>query len=342
VPARDAAVLGRAGAAGLVCLGKTHLSELAFSGLGFNPVTATAPCIHDPDRVAGGSSSGAAASVAFGLAAAAIGSDTGGSVRVPAAWNDLVGLKTGWGSLPMAGVVPLAPSFDTIGPLTRTVEDAALIWAALAGRHPPDLTGARLLGTRLLVLADLDTDAVADTPRRGFDRALGALAAAGARIERASLPEIGDVMALSGILYATEAYGTWRTPMEAQPELVFPMILQRFRGGRDRDGADYAAARAEMARLRDRFAAAVAGFDALLAPTVPVLPPFAEDLSDDAYYTQINLQALSHTRIGNLMAQTALTLPTGVAMTGIMLMAPHGAEARLLRLGAAAEAALAG
>jgi aspartyl-tRNA(Asn)/glutamyl-tRNA(Gln) amidotransferase subunit A len=342
VPARDAAVLGRAGAAGLVCLGKTHLSELAFSGLGFNPVTATAPCIHDPDRVAGGSSSGAAASVAFGLAAAAIGSDTGGSVRVPAAWNDLVGLKTGWGSLPMAGVVPLAPSFDTIGPLTRTVEDAALIWAALAGRHPPDLTGARLLGTRLLVLADLDTDAVADTPRRGFDRALGALAAAGARIERASLPEIADVMALSGILYATEAYGTWRTPMEAQPELVFPMILQRFRGGRDRDGADYAAARAEMARLRDRFAAAVAGFDALLAPTVPVLPPFAEDLADEEYYIRINLQALSHTRIGNLMAQTALTLPTGVAMTGIMLMAPHGAEARLLRLGAAAEAALAG
>ena len=106
-PGRDAAVLETATLQGLVCLGKTHMSELAFSGLGLNPVTATPPCLNDDKAVPGGSSSGAAASVAFGLAPAAIGSDTGGSVRIPAAWNDLVGLKTTAGSLSLAGTVPL-------------------------------------------------------------------------------------------------------------------------------------------------------------------------------------------------------------------------------------------
>ena len=136
VPERDAAVLATATRAGLVCLGKTHLTELAFSVLGLNPITATPPNINDPELAPGGSSSGAAASVAFGLAAAAIGSDTAGSVRVPAAWNDLVGLKTTHGALPLDGVVPLRPDFDTVGPLCRSVEDAALLLAALGGRTP--------------------------------------------------------------------------------------------------------------------------------------------------------------------------------------------------------------
>ena len=124
VPTQDATVLANATAAGLVCLGKTHMSELAFSGLGQNPSTATSPCINDNDAVAGGSSSGAAASVAFGLAAAGIGSDTGGSVRIPAVWNDLVGLKTTSGRLTLEGVVPLALKFDT-GSHSFTVKDTS-------------------------------------------------------------------------------------------------------------------------------------------------------------------------------------------------------------------------
>ncbi|MGA1684985.1 MAG: amidase, partial [Gemmobacter sp.] len=144
VPAADADVLAEATRAGLVCLGKTHMSELAFSGLGLNPVTATPPNVNDPARVPGGSSSGAAASVALGLAPAAIGSDTGGSVRIPAAWNDLVGLKTTEGRIGLGGVVPLAESFDTVGPLARSVEDCALILSALEGGRPADLRGATL------------------------------------------------------------------------------------------------------------------------------------------------------------------------------------------------------
>ena len=122
---------------GLICLGKTHMTELAFSGLGLNPMTATPPNVNDPALAPGGSSSGAAASVAFGLAAAGIGSDTGGSVRVPSVWNDLVGLKTTSGRLSLKGVVPLCARFDTVGPLCRTVEDAALLLAALEGTNPP-------------------------------------------------------------------------------------------------------------------------------------------------------------------------------------------------------------
>ena len=114
VPTTDAEVLRVATGMGLVCLGKTHMSEIAFSGLGYNPMTATPPCVNDPDAVPGGSSSGAAASVAFGLAAAAVGSDTGGSVRVPSVWNDLVGLKTTFGRLPVAGSVALCTEFDTV------------------------------------------------------------------------------------------------------------------------------------------------------------------------------------------------------------------------------------
>ena len=136
-PDRDAVVLQNATAAGLVCLGKTQMSELAFSGLGYNPITATPPSVNDPEAVAGGSSSGAAASVAFGLAAAGIGSDTGGSVRIPSVWNDLVGLKTTSGRLSLEGVVPLAASFDTVGPLCRSVEDAALLLSVLQGTNSP-------------------------------------------------------------------------------------------------------------------------------------------------------------------------------------------------------------
>ena len=122
------------------------MSELAFSGLGLNPVTATPACINDAAAVAGGSSSGAAASIACDLAAGAIGSDTGGSVRIPAAWNDLVGLKTTAGRVSVQGVVPLCATFDTVGPLSKTVEDAALLLAALEGRTPADLTASSLRG----------------------------------------------------------------------------------------------------------------------------------------------------------------------------------------------------
>ncbi len=342
VPDADAVVLRNATAMGTVCLGKTHMSELAFSGLGLNPITGTPPCVDDEDAVPGGSSSGAAASVAWGLAACGIGSDTGGSVRIPAAWNNLVGLKTTAGRLSLEGVVPLCLRFDTVGPLARSVEDAAHMLALLEGGTPADLRGASLKGRRFAELQNVAKDDLRDAPRKAFDDALDRLRDAGAEIVPLEVPELHDAMALSGILYTTEAYGLWKDVIEANPEAMYPEILERFRTGKDVSGPDYVAAWSKLKACRAAWDAATAGFDAVLAPTAPILPPNLERLlSDHDYYVTENLLALRNTRIGNLMGLTALTLPTGTAGCGLMMLGYPGSEEALLRLGSAAETALA-
>ena len=342
VPDRDATVLRHATAQGLVCLGKTHMTELAFSGLGLNPVTATPPNANDPDLAPGGSSSGAAVSVALGLAAAGIGSDTGGSIRLPSAWNDLVGLKPAHGALSLEGVVPLAASFDTVGPLCRTVEDAALLYAALGGGRPADLRGASLDGARFLALETVALENLEDAPRTGFETACQRLKDAGATIETGGIPAVTGALDLAPVLFAPEAYGTWQALIEANPGLMYPPVLDRFRSGRDVSGPDFVAAWQALDGYREDYRGAVAGYDAVLIPTCPILPPNRARLeADPAYFTERNLMTLRNTRIGNLMGQAGLTLPTGTPSTGIMLMGPAGTESRLLRLGHAAEACLA-
>lgn len=341
VPDADAEVLAAASAQGLVCLGKTHLSELAFSGLGLNPMTATPPCVNDPDAVSGGSSSGGAASVAFGLSAGAIGSDTGGSIRLPAAWNDLVGLKATSVALPMGGVVPLCPRFDTLGPLTRTVEDAALLFAAMGGRRT-DLSGATLQGTRLMVLETSALDDLEGPIGDTFDAAIRKLEAAGARIERHRVPAVAEAMPLSAILFAAEAYGVWRDTIEARPDLMFANVRERFRGGRDVLASDYIGAWRRLDELRADYLRETAGYDAVLLPTCPILPPARARLETDVdHYVERNLMTLRNTRIGNLMGLPGLTLPTGTPSVGLLMQTPPMTEGRLLRLGAAAESALA-
>jgi len=341
VPDSDAEVLRNATLAGTVCLGKTHMSELAFSGLGLNPITETPPCVNDPQAVPGGSSSGAATSVAFGLAACGIGSDTGGSVRIPSAWNDLVGLKTTPDRVSAEGVVPLCPKFDTVGPLARSVEDAALMLAALEGTPVADLRGATLKGRRLAVLQTLALDDLRDAPRAAFQSAADRLQAAGAIIEPLEVPEVTEAMALTGVLYTAEAYGMWRDVIETSPDLMYDQILERFRAGADFSGPDYVAAWARLETCRMAWDQATAGYDAVLCPTSPILPPDLQRLmSDHDYYVTENLLSLRNTRIGNLMGLCALTLPTGVPSCGISLMAAPNTEEALLRLGAAAEAAL--
>jgi len=349
VPEADAAVLQRATQAGTICLGKTHMSELAFAGLGVNPAygsntdpkPGTPPNLHDPALAPGGSSSGAAASVAFGLAAAGIGSDTGGSVRVPAAWNDLVGLKTTHGRLSLQGVVPLAESFDTIGPLCRTVEDCAQLFAVMEGSKPADLRGATLQGRRFLVLEPYSSD-VREGPGAAFSAAVARLAKAGARVETGTVAGIEEAMALSPVLFATEGYGTWRDVIEAAPEKMYSRILERFRGGQAFSAPDYVAAWRRLHVLRALWARETTGFDAVLLPTVPNLPPNVDRLMEDPdFYVTENLITLRNTRVGNLMGLCGLTLPTGLPSCGLMMLGAAMGDERLLRLGAAAEAVLA-
>lgn len=342
VPDRDAKVLQAASALGTVCLGKTHMSELAFSGLGYNPVTETAPCVHDPDAVSGGSSSGAAASVAFGLAPLAIGSDTGGSVRVPSVWNDLVGLKTTSGRVSLEGVVPLVKSFDTVGPLARTVEDAALALGALEGKAGPDLRGTSLKGMHFAIVNTLAMEDLEEQPRKGFAQAVQALKDAGAQISEIEAPELKEAISHAGPLFPGEAYGLWRDVIEGNPDVMFAQVLGRFRAGAEFSAPDFVAAWAKLDALRTIWNARIAGFDAVICPTCPIMPPKIADLAaDEAYYVERNLSALRNTRIGNLMGSCALTLPTGLPGTGIMFIGLPLREEALLRIGAAAEQALA-
>ncbi|OUS35912.1 amidase [Rhodobacterales bacterium 56_14_T64] len=342
VPDLDALVLRNATAMGTVCLGKTHMSELAFSGLGLNPVKETPPCINDADAVPGGSSSGAATSVAFGLAACGIGSDTGGSVRIPSAWNDLVGLKTTSGRVSLEGVVPLCLKFDTVGPLTRTVEDAALFLGVLEGEAAPDLRGANLKGRRFADLQTLVQDDLDDTVRAAHDSALERLRHAGAEIVPLEVPALAEAMSLSGVLFTTEAYGLWRDVIEASPDLMFPAILERFRAGGDVLGADYVAAWAALEQVRMVWDQVTSGFDGVLCPTSPILPPNMQRLlTDDDYYVRANLMALRNTRIGNLMGLCGLSLPTGTPSCGLQVLGQPNREEALLRVGMAMEQALA-
>lgn len=341
LPECDAAVLSKAAGAGTICLGKTHMTELAFSGLGLNPVTATPPNIHGADRAPGGSSSGAAASVAFGLAAAGIGSDTGGSVRVPAAWNDLVGFKTAHGDLSLAGVVPLCARFDTVGPLCRTVEDAGLIYAALGGKSRLPSGETALGDTRLMVLETAATSPVDEAPQAAFETAIARLSASGAQIETRASATVEATMQLSGVLYSTEAYATWGEMIEEKGDLMYPRIRARFEGGMQQLGVDYVRAWQALERQRQDWYAETEMFDAVVLPTVPIVPPPTADLLADAdLFVTRNLQALRNTRIGNHLGLAAITLPTGIASCGLMLMAPQGREAQLLSLAAAVEKTL--
>lgn len=341
IPARDAEVLRTATQNGLVCLGKTHLSELAFSGLGLNPVTATAPCVNDPEAVAGGSSSGAAASVAFGLAPSSVGSDTGGSVRLPACWNDLVGLKTTSGRLSLKGAVPLIASFDTVGPLCSTVEDAALMLSALEGAAAPDLRGASLQGCRFAALQTVVMDDLDPAPAQAYALALDKLRAAGAIIEELDFPEIIQPHEQSAMLYTAEAWATWRDEITAQPDVMFAPIRERFEAGAAHSAADFIAAWKTVQAMRARWAEVTASFDAVLCPTAPNLPEKVDTLMElGETYVQANLRTLRNTRIGNLIGGAIVTLPTGIPSCGISLMGTPMGEHRLLRIAAAAEAAM--
>ncbi|MFQ5985451.1 MAG: amidase [Alphaproteobacteria bacterium] len=351
VPQTDATVVARATRAGLVCLGKTNLTEFAFSGLGINPAHGTPPNPFDGDvdRVPGGSSSGAAVSVARGLAAAGVGSDTGGSVRVPAAWNGLVGLKTTAGSLPMDGVIPLAPSLDTIGTLTRDVADANALFAVLAARRPADLAGASLKGLRLSVARTLVWDEAEEGVESAVRTAIERLAAAGAKVVWEDVPvfeELTQVLEKLGNPLNIEAFATWRTTIEAHSDRIYHNVLSRFMNGANAGAAEFEEVRREVARLKRAFRTQLMRCAALLAPTVRIAPPPIADLTaDDGAYHRANLMSVHNTRLINLLEGCALTLPCGEdgrgLPVGLMLVAPGGAEGALLRLARAVEAALA-
>jgi aspartyl-tRNA(Asn)/glutamyl-tRNA(Gln) amidotransferase subunit A len=349
---RNAPVIDRLLAAGAVIVGRTNMTEFAFSGLGLNPHYGTPanPWDRATRRIPGGSSSGAAVSVTDGMAALAIGSDTGGSVRIPAALCGLVGFKPTQRRVPTAGVLPLSTTLDSIGPLAASVRCCAVVDAILAGQPapPPDgawqagLQGARLALPQTTVLDGLDR-AVATA----FERACTRLSAAGARLTSLAVPEFAELGALHarGTLAGAEAWAWHRDLLAVRAAEYDPRVSSRIRGAQAMDAADYINLLAARRRWAAQVEARIAGFDALLMPTVPMLaPPIAELQASDAAYAAANALILRNPTLINLLDGCALSLPChapGEAPVGLMLAGAALRDAPILALGQAVERALA-
>ncbi|MEQ8266104.1 MAG: amidase [Parvibaculum sp.] len=351
VPVRDAEVLARATRTGAVCLGKTTMTELAFSGLGINPKFGTPANAHDEhvERVPGGSSAGAGVSVALGLAAGAVGTDTGGSVRIPAAWNGLVGLKTTAGRLPLTGTVPLSPTFDTVGPLAKNVEDAAALLALLEGKQARGIEAFDLSRAVFWLPGGIAWSDLGDGIAGALEAAIRRLVRAGARIVEHPLPELDEIHALAWDPKASrlvaEAYAQWGGMLVGNKADIYPPVYDRVMAGEALKAGDLVRADLKRAEIRARYHVATAGVDAVLMPAVAISPPPIAMLEagGDAY-GKANRMALRNATIGNQLGLCAVTVPAGYdgngLPVGLMLQSAPFTEEKLLRLALAAEKAL--
>lgn len=350
-----ATIVDRLLAAGMVMLGKTHMVEFAFGGWGTNPLCGTPwnPWDAKVHRAPGGSSSGSGVAVAAGLAPAAIGSDTGGSVRIPAALNGITGLKTTFGLISLYGAFPLSTTLDSIGPMTRTAEDAALLTAVMAGadlRDPNTLTAptldfgdftkpAEIRGLRIAALpADQFPIAVHPDVIRVWMDTVAALRKLGAQVEETKVPiDFNELMLRNGRLIAAEAYALHRAYIEDAALPIGPAVRARVLGGKTVTAADYIAARADQRRTSAAFAAWMRDWDALLTPVNP-LPALPVDQIDEA-----QTPMATFTRAGNYLTTCGLSLPAGFSKEGlpigVQVLGPRFTEPTLIRIGRAFQAA---
>ena len=348
----DAPAVARLRAAGAALIGRTQMTEFAFSGVGINPHHGTpanvAMAALDPAAPAcapGGSSSGGAVSVAAGAAVAALGSDTGGSIRIPAALHGLVGFKNTRTLTPAAGSIPLAPSLDTVCAITRSVRDAVLLHEILADRIVR-LDAVPLAAHRFAVVRTLMLDALEAPVAAAFERALQTLAQAGAQIELIDLPLLDELPRLTqdGGLPAAESWAWHRELLARDGARYDPRVAARIRRGAAITPEALAALHAARADWIGRMSAALAGFDAVLSPTVPMTPPpLAPLLADDAAFFEVNARLLRNPSVVNLLDGCAISLPChapGTAPVGLMAWSLGGRDDRLLSLALQIEAAL--
>ena len=342
--ARDALVVSRLRAAGAVIIGKTNMTEFAFSGVGINPHHGTPGNALDSSRIPGGSSSGAGVSVARGMCEIAIGSDTGGSVRIPSALNGLVGFKPTQARVPRDGAFPLSFTLDTLGPLCRSVADAAAADSVLAGLQdqplPPRQVSALRLGVpRGLLFSQTDDEVLA-----AVESALHQLADAGAQLTDETLDDLlGQPFHLQerGTLVAAEAAWIHRHWVDSQSDAYDPIVLGRIRRGRTLDAVSYVGIQQARAALLPALDARMAGLDALVLPTLPLLAPLISAVQDEENFLRTNMLLLRNPSVFNFFDLPALSLPLprkpGDQAVGLMLVGRRGADRELLALGAAVE-----
>ena len=360
VAAQDCTAVRRLAAAGMVLLGKTHTVQFAFSGIGINHDQGTPHNPWSPTPLApGGSSSGSGVAVGAGLAPATLGSDTGGSVRIPAALCGTVGLKTTVGRISRSGVYPLSWTLDSVGPLTRSVEDAALVYQALQGPDPADETtlgvpahdalaslragvkGLRLAFGETLFFDDVDPEIA--TAVREAGRVLRTL---GASVDGIAVPEVAEAMAEQrrAAMIAAEALAVNGRFIDEQFDALDPVVAHRMKTGRGLSATDYFVVVRQWAALRERVRRTLADVDALLVPTttIPPRPIAAIDASVESY-TDANGRYLRNTAVGNILALCAVALPCGFTRDGLpiglMVYAKPFDEAMALRVAWAYEQA---
>ena len=341
LPAQDdSPVAARLDAAGAVFLGKTNMTELAFSGLGLNPHFGTPGNALDDTRIPGGSSSGSGVAVGKKLACAAIGSDTGGSVRIPASFNGIVGLKTTNGVIPKDKVVPLSTTLDTIGPMTRTVEDAWHLWRALAAKQVKPFEANVSKKMRFLVPENIVFDGAGDQVKEGFEKACTVFEDAGHELIHQKLPEFNQILDLYsqyGSFASHESLALYETTLEARGDEVDPRVSRRileFKGGLS---TDYLRLVYAQKTLIQQFWETYREFDAILSPTVAILPEKIKLLENDSVaYFKTNGMCLRNTMLFNFLAGPAVSVPChrtseGLSV-GLMIATSPNSEKLALRI----------
>lgn len=344
----DAPAVARLRALGFVFVGRTNMTEFAYSGLGMNAHFGTPlnPWDRGVGRIPGGSTSGGVVSVTDGMALAALGTDTGGSCRIPAALSGAAGFKPTSGRIPREGMVPLSPSLDSVGSIARSIRCCALIDSAIAGCAPerPDPPPARMLRLGLLqtlVLEDMDEHVSA-----AYRRAVSGLSRAGAQLSEVEIPGLAEYPHVNrkGGIVSAEAYAHHRAYLEDRSGRYDPWILGRFEAGKSQSAADYQDLLAARRDLTEAARRASGGFDALVMPTVPVAAPALADMQDPAASGKANRLLLRNTSVWNFIDRPAASVPChepGEPPAGLMLVGHAGDDRRLLAVAAAAEDALA-
>ncbi len=343
----DAPVVARLRRAGFIVIGRTNMTEFAYSGIGINPHYGTPKGAwqRGVGHVPGGSSSGAAVSVADRMVHGALGTDTGGSCRIPAAYNGIVGFKPTQRRVPLDGGVPLSFTLDSFGPLARTAQCCAVLDAVLANEPIAPVRSRPIKGMRLAVPTTVALDELDDEVARTFERALETLSRQGALIERIAVPEFLDVgvMNTKGGFAAAESYAWHRYLIASKGNVYDPRVSMRILRGESISAADYidllAARKSLIARAEKR----LAPYDAMVLPTTANTPPRIADLADDKAFTKANLLSLRNCSLINMIDGCAISLPChrkGEVPVGFMLAASGGSDRRIFELAAAMEGAI--
>jgi aspartyl-tRNA(Asn)/glutamyl-tRNA(Gln) amidotransferase subunit A len=330
--------------AGFIVIGRTNMTEFAYSGMGINPHYGTPKSAwqRNVGHVPGGSSSGAAVSVVDGMAHGALGTDTGGSCRIPAAYNGIVGFKPTQRRVPLDGGVPLSFTLDSFGPLARTVSCCAVLDAVLANEAVAPLQPRPIKGMRLAVPTTVALDELEDEVAVTFDRALETLSRQGALIERIEVPEFLDVapMNAKGGFAAAESYAWHRYLIVSRGDVYDPRVSMRILRGESMSAADYIDLLGARRSLIARATVRLAPYDALVMPTTANTPPRIADLADDKAFTKANLLSLRNCTLINMIDGCAISLPAhreGEAPVGLMVAASGGADRRIFELAAGME-----